>query len=146
MGPFKTLIVEDNVSFRQTLLEILAARFPFMSIEEAGDGDEALQKLALFMPDLIFMDIKLPGENGLQLTQKIKARYSEVVIIVLTSYDFPEYREAAFRYGANHFMVKGLSTNEEILALVESILENSGFAVDGSAKRNYSEGRSKNHS
>ena len=136
MGPFKTLIVEDNVSFRKTLLEILAARFSFMSIEEAGDGDEALQKIDLFAPNLIFMDIKLPGENGLQLTQRIKAKYPEVVIIVLTSYDFPEYREAAFRYGANHFMVKGLSTNEEILALVESILEDSGFATNGTEKRN----------
>ena len=81
-------------------------------------------------------DIKLPGGNGLQLTQKIKAKYSEVVVIVLTSYDFPEYREAAFRYGANHFMVKVLSTNDEILALVESILEDSGFAADGSVKEN----------
>jgi YesN/AraC family two-component response regulator len=107
-----------------------------MSIEEAGDGDEALQKIGLSTPDLIFMDIKLPGENGLHLTQKIKAKYPEVVVIVLTSYDFPEYREAAFQYGANHFMVKGLSTNEEILALVESILEDSGFAADGSAKEN----------
>ena len=136
MRPFKTLIVEDNVSFRQTLLEILTARFPSMSIEEAGDGDEALQKIDLSTPDLIFMDIKLPGENGLQLTRKIKAKYSEVVVIVLTSYDFPEYREAAFQFGANHFMVKGQSTNEEILALVESILEDSGFAADGSAKEN----------
>jgi DNA-binding NarL/FixJ family response regulator len=136
MRLFKTLIVEDNVSFRQTLLEILAARFPFMSIEEAGDEDEAFQKIDLFSPDLIFMDIKLPGENGLQLTQKIKTKNSEVVIIVLTSYDFPEYREAAYRYGANHFTVKGLSTNEEILALVESILEDSGFAADGSAQGN----------
>ena len=136
MRPFKTLVVEDNVSFRQTLLEILTARFPFMSIEEAGDGDEALQKIDLSTPDLIFMDIKLPGENGLQLTRKIKAKHSEVVVIVLTSYDFPEYREAAFQFGANHFMVKGQSTNEEILALVESILEDSGFSADGSAKEN----------
>jgi DNA-binding NarL/FixJ family response regulator len=136
MRPFKTLIVEDNVSFRQTLLEILAGHFPFMSIEEAGDGDEALEKIDLSAPDLIFMDIKLPGENGLQLTRKMKAKDSEVVVIVLTSYDFPEYREAAYQYGANHFMVKGQSTNEEILALVESILEESGFAADGSAKEN----------
>jgi DNA-binding NarL/FixJ family response regulator len=134
MRPFKTLIVEDNVSFRQTLLEILTARFSSMSIAEAGDGDEALQKIDLSAPDLIFMDIKLPGENGLQLTRRIKAKYSQVVVIVLTSYDFPEYREAAFQFGANHFMVKGQSTNEEILALVESILEDFGFSPDGSAR------------
>jgi len=138
MNRFKTLIVEDNVSFRQTLLEILANRFLFMSIEEAGDGEEALKKIGRLIPDLIFVDIKLPGENGLHLTQKIKAKYPEVVIIILTSYDFPEYREAAYRYGANHFIVKGSSSNEEILELVESILEDSGFAADGSKRRNAS--------
>jgi CheY-like chemotaxis protein len=45
-----------------------------MSIEEAADGDEALQKIDSSVPDLIFMDIKLPGENGLQLTQRIRAK------------------------------------------------------------------------
>ena len=136
MRPFKTLIVEDNASFRQALIEILAPRFPFMSIEEAGNGEEALQKINLLVPALIFMDIKLPGENGLHLTQKIKVKYPEVVIIVLTSYDFPEYREAAYRYGANHFIVKGSSTNEEILALVEGILKDCGFALNGSKGKN----------
>jgi DNA-binding NarL/FixJ family response regulator len=136
MRPFKTLIVEDNASFRQALIEILAARFPFMSIEEAGNGEVALQKINLLVPELIFMDIKLPGENGLHLTQKVKGKYPEVVIIVLTSYDFPEYREAAYRYGANHFIVKGSSTNEEILALVEGILKDCGFAPNGSKGKN----------
>jgi DNA-binding NarL/FixJ family response regulator len=135
MNLFRVLIVEDNVSFRQTLLEILAARFPFMSIEEAGGGEEALQKIDRHTPHLIFMDIKLPGENGLQLTQKIKAKYPGIVVIILTSYDFPEYREAAYRYGANHFIVKGISTNEEMLALVESILKDCGFSADGSKRR-----------
>jgi DNA-binding NarL/FixJ family response regulator len=135
MSPFKTLIVEDNVSFRQALLEILAKRFPLMSIEEAGNGEEAFQNIGLQVPDLIFMDIKLPGENGLQLTQKIKTKYPKVVVTILTSYDFPEYREAGYRYGANHFIVKGSSTNEEILSLVESIVKDSGFAANCSKKR-----------
>ena len=114
MRPFKTLIVEDNVSFRQTLWEILSARFPSMSIEEAGDGAEALQKADLFAPDLVFMDIKLPGENGLQLTRKIKAKYPEVVVIVLTSYDFPEYREEAFHNGADRYFVKDWLSWDEV--------------------------------
>jgi len=136
MSPFKTLIVEDNFSFRQTLLEILARRFPMMWIEEAGNGEEALRKIDLQVPDLIFMDIKLPGENGLQLTKKIKTKYPKVVVTILTSYDLPEYREAGYRYGANHFIAKGSSTNEEILSLVESIIEDSGFAADCSKKGN----------
>jgi DNA-binding NarL/FixJ family response regulator len=135
MGIFRTLIVEDNASFRRTLLDILSAQFPSIAIEEAADGKEALQKVDSFQPHLIFMDIRLPGENGLHLTQKIKTKYPEVVIIVLTSYDLSEYREAAYRYGANYFMVKGSSTNQEILALVESILKESGFTLSATRRR-----------
>ena len=119
---FKILIVEDNISFRDSLKELLVTRFPRMVIEEAGDGNEAMQKVDFFHPDLIFMDIKLPGESGLELTGRIKVQYPEMKIIILTSYDLPEYREAAARYGANDFLVKGTSTREEILKLVESFL------------------------
>jgi DNA-binding NarL/FixJ family response regulator len=136
MRSFKTLLVEDNASFRHTLFDILSTQFPSIAIEEAADGKEALQKIESTLPNLVFMDIKLPGENGLQLTQKIKAKYPKLIIIVLTSYDLPEYREAAYQYGANYFIVKGLSTNEEILALVRSILKDSGFTPNGSKEKN----------
>jgi CheY-like chemotaxis protein len=65
---FRTLIVEDNVIFRRSLGEMIHRRFPFMSIDEAGEATEAREKVAAWCPDLIFMDIKLPGENGLELT------------------------------------------------------------------------------
>ena len=136
MRSFNTLLVEDNAPFRQTLFDILSSQFPSIVIEEAADGEEAFQKIESVLPNLIFMDIKLPGENGLQLTQKIKAKHPGVIIIILTSYDLPEYREAAYQYGANYFIVKGSSTNEEILALVRSILKDSGFASDGPKEQN----------
>jgi DNA-binding NarL/FixJ family response regulator len=138
MRPFRTLLVEDNAAFRQTLFDILSAQFPSIVIEEAAEGKEAMQKIESVLPHLIFMDIKLPGENGLQLTQKIKAKHPQVTIIMLTSYDLPEYREAAYQYGANYFIVKGSSTNEEILALVRSILKDSGFTPNGQKEQNRS--------
>lgn len=116
------MIVEDNVSFRQELIGLLSSRFPLMKFEQAGDGKEALRKISNLLPDLIFMDIKLPGVNGLELTSKIKSSYSDIIIIILTSYDLPEYRDAAKQSGANYFISKGSSSAEEILALVESIL------------------------
>ena len=118
----KILIVEDNDNFRLTLKSLLDARFPSMTFEEATEGSEALEKVSTFEPDLIFMDIKLPGENGLELTQRIRHANSKVKIIILTSYDLPEYREAAREGGASHFVSKGSSKAEEILALVETIL------------------------
>jgi len=122
MEMYKILIVEDNDNFRQTLRSLLDSRFPSMSFEEARDGSEALEKVRAFDPDLIFMDIKLPGESGLQLTKRIRHSNLKVKIIILTSYDLPEYREAARVGGANHFVSKGSCKVEEILALVETIL------------------------
>jgi DNA-binding NarL/FixJ family response regulator len=119
---FLTLIVEDNAPFRQSLREILCEQFPSMSVEEAANGEEALQKIETLSPHLVLMDIKLPGQNGLEVTREIKARFSGIRVIILTSYDLPEYREAAKNYGADYFLSKGSSSREEILALIESIL------------------------
>lgn len=123
---FKILIVEDNAIFRQTLKEVLHTQFPFMAIGEAVDGEEALQKIDALVPDLILMDIKLPGENGLQVTQKVKTKYPKMIVIILTYYDSPEHREAAGQCGANYFLPKCTST-DEVVELVQSILSERGL-------------------
>ena len=118
----RLLIVEDSVSFRQLLKESLLARFPMMEVLEAGDGGEALKRIKAFSPDLVTVDIQLPGENGLDLTKKLKAECPNLKIIILTMHDTPEYREAAHQSQANYFISKGSSTKEEILTLIESAL------------------------
>lgn len=123
---FKTLIVEDNATFRQSLKEVLHTRFPSVVVGEAQDGDEAFQKIDALVPDIIFMDIKLPGENGLHVTQKVKTKYPEAIIIILTYYDSPEHRKAADQCGADYFLPKGTST-EKIVELVQSILSEKGL-------------------
>jgi CheY-like chemotaxis protein len=120
-SPPKVLIVEDNDSFRQALRSLLSSRYPSMSFKEARDGREALNEVSVFEPDLIFMDIILPGENGLELTGKIRASNSEVKIIILTSHDLPEYREAARVGGADHFLTKTSSKADEIFALIDHL-------------------------
>jgi DNA-binding NarL/FixJ family response regulator len=121
---FKTLIVEDSAFYRQLLKEALHSRFPSMELFEAADGEEALRKIKDSLPNLIFMDIKLPGESGLELTKKIKTQYPNIIIVILTAYDIPEYREAAYEYKVNYFLSKGSASKESILRLVESILSN----------------------
>jgi len=117
----KILIVEDNPTFRQMLKEILYSRFPTMKIAEEPDGSELFPRIETFRPNIIFMDIRLPGENGLELTKKIKLKYQDITVIVLTSYDLPEYRQAARENKADHFVTKD-SPTQDFLALVESIL------------------------
>lgn len=121
---FRTLIVEDHQGFQTLLKETLHSVSPTMEVTEAADGDEAFERIASSCPDLIFMDIRLPGENGLELTRRIRDEYPLTIIIILTSYDFPEYREAALRNGADYFLLKGSVTREHVETLVNFIVSN----------------------
>lgn len=103
---FNTLLVEDNVSYRQTLSDALLLHFPLIGVDEAGDGMEALSKVEYRRPDLIFMDIQLPGANGLEITKEIKRVYNEIVIVILSSNGMQEYRQQAYRNGADYFISK----------------------------------------
>ena len=102
----RILLVEDNAYFMQFLKETLYARLPSIDIFEAKDGEEALQRIEALSPDTIFTDLRLPGANGLELTQKIKAKYPNTIVVIITNYDLPEYREAAYQFGADHFLSK----------------------------------------
>jgi DNA-binding NarL/FixJ family response regulator len=129
---FKTMLVEDSTSFRQVVKVNLQDQFPSMDIIEAADGIEEFKKIDSHPPNLILMDITLPGENGLELTRKIKADYPGVIVIILTSHESPEYREAAFRCKASYFLSKDSITSDEIFKLVKSIILGKGFNADGS--------------
>ena len=123
---FKILIVDPNDPFRRSLKKVLVNRFPFVDIQQASDGRKALEMVQGFGPNLIFLEIHLPSESGLDLARQIKINHPGIIIVMLTSYDFPEYREAAVQYGADHFLSKESSSREDILALVESIYSEDG--------------------
>jgi YesN/AraC family two-component response regulator len=103
------------------LKETLHDRFPSIQIHEAIDGKKAIQEIETFCPDLIFMDIRLPGENGLELIKKLKARHPNIIVIILTGCDLPEYPEFSCQY-ADYFFPKDSLTAQDIFKLVESIL------------------------
>lgn len=116
----KALLVEDNRIFRETFKKDLLGRFPDIALEEEENGEEAMEKISAAPPDLIFMDIRLPGANGFHLTRRIKSEFPWIRVAVLTSYDLPEYRQAAMQYGADYFWVKD-SFREEVEAVVKSM-------------------------
>ena len=131
---FKTMLVEDNAIFRESLRDSLQLQFPAMEIAEAGNGEEALKRIGPLSPNLIFMDVRLPGQNGLELTEKIKKLHPEIIIIILTNYDLPEYREAAARFKADHFLSKDSMTQQDVSVIVKSILSEKGFKGNGSER------------
>lgn len=101
-----TMLVEDHVSFRQVLRDDLLSQFPSMKVIEASNGEEAFKWLASYPIDLIFMDISLPGQNGLKLTKKIKSDNQGPAVVILSSYDLDEYRKNLSQFGANGFIGK----------------------------------------
>ncbi len=126
--PADILLVEDNLTFRQVVKDLLNYRFPSMVVEEASNGKEAMEIIDNHTPNLVLMDIKLPGENGLELTKKITTKNPGIDVIILTSYDLPEYRQAAMQNGARSFVTKGSSTIDEIADLVGNFMKGNGVS------------------
>ena len=115
----RSMIVEDHALFRQTFRDTFRSMFPSIEIIEARDAEEALKTVSRYSPEIIFMDIGLPGENGLKATARIKASYQDLAVVILTANDSPEYREAAVRFGADSFISKYSMNWEEISTLVK---------------------------
>ena len=118
----KVLIVDDDATLREAVSGLLQKQFLGIEVREARNGQEALEALEHIEGiDFIFMDISLPDENGLKLTATIKSKHPELLIAILSIHDAPEYREAAFKQGADYFLSKG-SPAKEILKVVQSAL------------------------
>jgi len=118
---FKILIIDPNDPFRQSLKKVLMNHFPFIDIQEASDGTEGMDKVNNFDPNLIFLEIHLPAQSGLDLARQIKIDHPEIIIVMLTSYDLPEYQTAAEEKGVEHLVPKDEWTGEDMIALVQSI-------------------------
>jgi two-component system response regulator YesN len=119
---FNILIVEDNQKYREALVTALSTRMPSTAIAEVEDAEEAIENLDDLKPDLMLVDIRLPGMSGLQLTRKIKANHPDIDIIIMTAYDMIEYRQQARQYNVKDFIHKDSTTLEEIIQIVEKYI------------------------
>jgi CheY-like chemotaxis protein len=125
---FKILIVDPNDPFRRSLKQVLVNRFPIVDIREAPDGTQCLELVQSFGPNLIFIDIHLPSESGLDLARQLKIDHPDIIIVILTSYDLPEYQTAAEESGIEHLVPKDAWTGEDMIALVHTILADLNYS------------------
>ncbi|MFC5402551.1 response regulator [Cohnella soli] len=107
----KILIVEDERLTRESLVDSLRLR-GYSDIETATDGNDALQTLDRFKPDLILSDIRMPGMDGLQLLGHIRDKGIHGVFIIISSYDSFEFAQKAVRLGAFSYMLKPIDDRE----------------------------------
>jgi len=115
----KVLVVEDSASLRRSLE--LGLRHGGFVVETASDGDEALARLATAVPDVVILDLMLPGTDGLEVLRRIRERRLPCEVLVLTARDTVEERVGGLRAGADDYLVKPFAF-EELLARVQALL------------------------
>ena len=115
------LIVEDN----QVNLMLVKALLTFKNydLRTAANAEEALKVLAAFQPQLIIMDIQLPGMDGLELTRKLKAdpKYHDIIIIAVTAYAMKGDKEKCIKAGATNYLSKPIDI-EQLLSMLSEHL------------------------
>ena len=116
------MIVDDHPVFRNGLRNVLATHKDVQVVGEAGDGDEAVERVQELMPDVVLMDINLPTLNGLQATRQVKELCPQVNVIMLTAYDDEEQVYHSIRAGASAYHAKDVSAKR----LVDVIRKVSG--------------------
>lgn len=113
----KLMLVDDHAVLRDGLKNILDMESDIEVVGEAIDGDDAINKVANFRPDVILMDINLPGKNGIEATRAIKKTHPEVKILILTMYTHDEYFMSAIREGADGYLLKDAPSQNVIDAI-----------------------------
>jgi DNA-binding NarL/FixJ family response regulator len=110
MPPIRILLADDHTLFREGLAGILDSQPDLDVVGEAGDGVEALEKAKELLPDLILMDILMPGCDGLEATKQIKQELPDVTIVILTVRDDEEKLFQAIKNGAQGYLLKSMSS------------------------------------
>ncbi|MFD9333729.1 response regulator [Streptomyces sp. NPDC060028] len=112
-GPIKVMIADDQMMVRQGFTVLLNAQPDIEVVGQAVDGAEAVAKVAELAPDVVLMDIRMPGMGGIEATSVItSAPGSAVKVLVLTTFDLDEYVYEALRAGASGFLLKDASADQ----------------------------------
>ncbi len=110
-------IVDDHQIFRDGLRMLIDSSEDMTVIGEAESGATVMQKLAGVQPDLILMDIQMPGENGIDLTRRIKQKYPDLTVLMLTMFEDDQSVFAAMRAGAVGYVLKGVKHQDMLQTL-----------------------------
>lgn len=111
------LLADDQPLLRRGFRMILEAEGDLIVAAEAADGEEAVDLARRHAPDVVLMDIRMPGIDGIQATQRIAAADTHVRVLVLTTFDLDEYAFGALRAGASGFLLKDVRPAELVAAI-----------------------------
>ncbi|TFC62430.1 response regulator transcription factor [Cryobacterium sp. TMT2-15-1] len=117
MTPIRILLVDDQALLRTGFRMVLEAEDDFTVVAEAGDGAAAIALAAGLHPDVILMDVRMPGIDGIEATRRITAACPDSRIIILTTFDLDEYAFGGLRAGARGFLLKDAQPAELTAAI-----------------------------
>ena len=126
MKTTKILIVDDHEVVRDGLKNILTSLENISIAGEAGNGEDAVKMYATLKPDIVIMDISMPGMNGIEATRVIKEKDPDARILILTMHDNQEYLNQIIRSGAKGFILKN-TDKEELLDAVKTVAGGDNF-------------------
>jgi NarL family two-component system response regulator LiaR len=118
----KILLVDDHAVVRSGLSKFLMVNKDFKLVGEASDGDEAVKMASLHKPDVILMDLAMPGKDGITATREIKQKYPTIKVIALTSFSDQNMVQGALQAGATGYLQKNV-TAAELASAIHSAYE-----------------------
>ena len=142
MEKMKVLITDDHAIVREGLQAVLSVQPDVEILGEATNGEEAVSKARELQPDIVLMDITMPGMNGLEATRLIKKENPEMKILVLTMHEEDDYFYRILEAGASGYFIKGGSFTE-LLSALRAVWHGDVFIYPSMAKKllsNYLEG------
>ncbi|WP_030679207.1 response regulator [Streptomyces sp. NRRL B-1347] len=122
----RVLLVDDQPLVRTALSMVIAQADDLEVVGEAGDGAEAVRLAGELAPDVVVMDIRMPGTDGIEATARITASGSAARVVVLTTFDDDDYVYGALRAGASGFLVKDMAL-DDILGAVRVVAAGDGL-------------------
>lgn len=117
MSKIKIVIADDHAMMRDGIAALLGHYDDVVVVGEASNGKEAIEKVSALRPDIVLMDIAMPGLGGLEATVEIKKTHPEVKVLVLTQYDDKEYVSRFLKAGVSGYILKRAAGSDLISAI-----------------------------
>ena len=133
-GNTRVLVADDHAVFRYGMRAMLANARGFEVVAEASTGEEVVGKAAELRPDVVLMDIQMPGMNGIEATRKIVQANPEVSVVVVTMFGDDDSVFSAMRAGARGYVLKGADA-EEVMKVLRAVAEGEAYFGPEIAKR-----------
>lgn len=130
----RVLVVDDHAVVREGIRGVLASTPGFEVVGEASDGAEALTLVEEHHPDVVVLDLTMPGMSGLEATAKLKGQSPDVRVLILSMHDHPEYVLQAVRAGAHGYVLKD-ATPDELRTAVRTVFQGSDYFAPVAAQQ-----------